>query len=192
MVNRKNKKRGFTLIEMVVSMAVFSVVMLIIVGSLLALVDANKKAQAVKSVMNNLNFALENMSRNIRVGYTYHCSSVATVPPNIGVPNGCSGGGPLLAFEAYDGNSATDTDQVIYRLNGTQIEKSSNGGASFVGITAPEVNITNMAFYVTGSSAFDTKQPRVVITISGTAGISTKAVTSFNIETTVSQRLLDI
>ena len=42
---------GFTLIEMLVSIALFAIVMVVCVGALLSLVTANKKAQALESVM---------------------------------------------------------------------------------------------------------------------------------------------
>src|SRR3989344_8697452 len=53
--------RGFTLVEMIVAIALFSIVMVVSVGALLALVTANRKAQALQSVMNNLNIALDGM-----------------------------------------------------------------------------------------------------------------------------------
>ena len=59
---------GFTLVEMIVAVALFAVVMLISVAALLALVDANRKAQALQSVMNNLNIALDGMVRSVRMG----------------------------------------------------------------------------------------------------------------------------
>ena len=146
--------RGFSLVEMLVAVALFSGVMLIAVGALLALVDANKKAQALNSVMNNLNFALENMSRNIRVGTTYHCEVTNNVPADVDVTKDCSNGGKLFAFESSSGNKGDKTDQIVYRITGTRIEKSENGGASgtFINITAPEVSIDNFflcRWYVT-------------------------------------------
>ena len=65
-MKRKNENKGFTLIEMIMSVAVFTVVALIAAGALLAIADANRKAQAFKSVVNNLNFALESVARNLR------------------------------------------------------------------------------------------------------------------------------
>ena len=41
---------GFTLLEMIVAIGVFSVVMLVAAGSLLSIVSANRKAQAQKAV----------------------------------------------------------------------------------------------------------------------------------------------
>ena len=44
-------KKGFTLIELMVSITIFSIVMLISVGALLSIIDANRKDQSLKSVM---------------------------------------------------------------------------------------------------------------------------------------------
>ncbi|MBT3282825.1 prepilin-type N-terminal cleavage/methylation domain-containing protein [bacterium] len=195
MKNYNKKSKGFSLVEMLVAVALFSGVMLIGVGALLSLIDANRKAQAINSVMNNLNFAIESISRNVRVGTTYHCESNASpVPVNIDSTKNCKNGGKLLAFEASSGDPDDKNDQIVYRLNGSVLEKSENGGAAgtFVSIIAPEVSIEQFVFYVDGTSSSDDLQPRVVIIIQGTAGIDDKTKTEFNLQTTISQRVLDI
>lgn len=195
-------KKGFTLIELMVSITIFSIVMLISVGALLAIVDANRKAQSLKSVMNNLNFALENMSRNIRVGTNYYCKPYQlgddppSVPSDITTTKDCSGsdGGVLFAFEGSNGDRNDQNDQIVYRLNGTSIERSTDSGSTFTAITAPEVQLTNFRFYVVGSDPLtlgNTIQPRVVMTIQGKAGAG-KSQTEFNVQASVSQRLIDI
>ena len=47
--------------------------MLIAGATLLSLVYANRKAEALQSVMNNLNISLDNMVRNVRMGSNYRC-----------------------------------------------------------------------------------------------------------------------
>src|SRR3989338_4304258 len=80
--------RGFTLVETIVATALFTVVMLIAVGSLLSIVSVNRKAQALHLVMNNLNVALDGMVRAIRTGSNYYCGGGGYEDPQ-----GCSGGG---------------------------------------------------------------------------------------------------
>lgn len=189
---RRSLKEGFSLVELLVAVALFSVVMTISVGALLSLVEANRKARALGLVMNNLNFALENMSRNIRIGSAYHCSSSTIVPPNIDATQNCANGGVLFAFEAFNGDPTTATDQIVYRFLGGRIEKSSDGGATFIAITAPEVTIEDMQFYAVGTTRGDTEQPRVVMTVRGTAGISSRSKTSFSMQSTISQRVIDL
>ena len=70
----------------------------------------------------------------------------------------------------------------------------------FYRMTAPEVSITSMEFYVVGStpgcdtvSPCDPIQPRVIITISGTAGGgNVKTSTTFHLQATALQRALDL
>lgn len=194
---QKNTEKGFTLIEMMVAVSIFSIVMLVAVGALLTIVDANRKAQAIKSVTNNLNFALESMSRTIRTGTSYYCGDSSDLPPISGISN-CPSGGELIAFEKSGGIKSDPNDQVVYRLNavdfnGTphgQIERSTDAGFNFVPITDSQVDITKLEFHVVGSSSSDEFQPRVFIVIKGVTGLA-RSRTEFNLQTTVTQRLLD-
>ena len=192
-------QRAFTLIEIMVAVAIFAIVMLVGVGALLTMVEVNKRAQGINSVMNNLNAAVEQMSRSIRVGSTYYCgtSSVAPAKLILSQPQDCAAtGGLLLAFEATGGDPSDPDDQVVYRLNGTQLERSLEAGdnGTWVAITAPEVIISEFQFYVTGSdplSTGDTEQPRVLMKIKGTAEVQ-GGPTEFKVQSSVTQRLIDI
>ena len=194
--NKKTNQAGFTLVELIVSIGLFTVVALVGIGSLLNIVGVNKKTQSLKSVVNNINFAVESISKSIRVGTAYHCENVSgtTVPSGLDSPRDCASGGNLIAFEASGGNRSNSTDQIVYRLNGTQIERSTNGGVAFVGVTAPEVVITpstGLRFYVLGSDEDDGLQPKIIIVLRGEVNFGEKATTDFNLQTTVSQREID-
>lgn len=63
-----SKNRGFTLIEMMVSVSIFVIVALIVSGVLVQLSAAYKKAQAMRLLMDNLNFALEKINLELREG----------------------------------------------------------------------------------------------------------------------------
>ena len=193
--------RGFTLVEMIVAVALFSVVMLVSVGALLSLVGANRKAQALQSVMNNLNIALDGMVRSIRMGSEYHCGTGA-----ITVPKNCEGG-TRLAFKPFCAEDCGDLSPWVYALGPAgpdcgvgRLCKSENGGRNYYAITAPEVTINSMKFYVIGTArGCDIQdpctpvQPKVVIEVKGTAGARTvKTTTSFSIQATAVQRILDL
>jgi prepilin-type N-terminal cleavage/methylation domain-containing protein len=187
-----NSQQGFTLVEMLVAITLFAVVMLVSVGALLALVDANRKAQALQSVMNNLNVALDGIVRSARMGSDYHCGAGGA----LSVPQNCPGGGTTFAFEAFGGNSETVADQWVYRFDSERIYKSENGGGTWFAVTAPEVEINDMRFYVTGTDRLQTgdmSQPQVVIVIRGTAGSDrARTSTTFSIQATAAQRIIDI
>jgi prepilin-type N-terminal cleavage/methylation domain-containing protein len=193
--NTLNASRGFTLVEMLVSVAIFTVIIMVSVNTLLAMVDANKKAQSLRSVMNNLNAAVESMSRTIRVGRAYHCGDTVAVA----TPQNCPSGSSIFAFLPSGEDPDLTTNRTVYRLNSAahQIERSLDSGATWIGITAPEVVVNTLAFYTVGAHSSrgtpaDNIQPRVVMIVEGVAGTSAALRSEFNIQTTVSQRLLDI
>lgn len=191
---KKRMSRGFSLIEMMVAVTIFAIVMMIGVGALLSLTEANRRAQAINSVISNLNAAMEGMSRSIRVGTEYHCetTSVPPLPEELATVKDCAGGsGRLIAFESSSGNPDDPDDQVVYRINGTQLERSLNSGGSWVALTAPEVVIDSFELFVVGSSPSDTIQPRVIIRIKGSANVAGGS-TSFSVQAGVTQRLIDI
>lgn len=186
----KSKKlkaqKGFTLIEIIVAISVFTFIMFISTGSILSILDANRKSQNTRTVLDNLNYSVEAMTRSIRFGSNYHCD-IST--GSISSVRDCTTGGSSIAV--LDSNGA----RVIYRLNNGAIEKSANSGASYSKLTSADVTITNITFYVIGSTPYSSEsshyQPRVIIVISGFAGVKASSKTSFTIETTVSQRMID-
>jgi prepilin-type N-terminal cleavage/methylation domain-containing protein len=173
------KERGFTLVEMIVAVALFAVVMLVSVGALLALVGANRKAQALQSVMNNLNIALDGMVRSVRMGTDYRCNGGGD----------CANGGDVLSFVPFGGG-----DRWVYFAEDGRLYKSTTGSTvDGFPMTAPNIEIDSLEFYVVGTTRGDDVQPKVVAVVKGTAGGSqVKTTTTFSIQATAVQRILDI
>ncbi len=177
--------RGFTLIELMVSVAIFAVIMTISLGAMLSITTAQRKAETLKSVIDNLHFALDGMSRSIRTGYNYNCGSASG--------GDCTSGGTAFYFTDAQGRS------VIYcrgsgttcSASGTEILQSIDGSA-FSPLTASEAKIGNLSFYLVGSARGNAVQPRVTITASSTVQVSSTQTSSFNMQTTVTQRLYDL
>lgn len=182
--------RGFTLVEMIVAVALFAIVMTVSVGALLSLTAANRKAQALQSVMNNLNIAIDSMVRSVRMGTDYHCGGGAFT-----LPQDCLNGDTSIAFETFGGNPSDSGDQWIYSYDPVtkRMYKSETGGTNPLPITAPEVIVDSMKVYIVGTTRGDTVQPKVVITVEGTAGaVNVKTRTSFSLQATAVQRVLDL
>lgn len=176
----KNKNNGFTLVELLISISLFTTITFLSIGALITIFDANKRSQSSKTVVDNLNLSIEDMARTIRFGDTYHCGS--SLPLNS--PNDCSLSSNQLAVQ-FEGNT------VVYRLNGTSLQRSNNGGSSYSTITSPDVVINQLKFYVFGSSNADDIQPYVVIVIRGYVGNRPINQSTFFIQTVASQRTLD-
>jgi len=172
-------KKGFTLIEMVVSVALFTVVVVVSTGALMTIIDANRKARSLQTVMDNLNFAMESMSRNLRTGYSYECG---------GTSGNCPNGKDSIVFTDQNGDSVEYEFSESSDLGSITISKN---GAMAKSITSPEVDIDSLLFYVTGLDVGDNRQPLLTISISGTAGSDESTKTTFSIQTTISQRKVD-
>lgn len=210
---KKNLKpsQGFTLVEIIVATSIFTVVMLITIGALLSLNDASRKAQALRTVIDNLNFAIEDLNRKIRTGDSYRCYLdgvvVNTIPPNspsdISDCAGEAGKAISLKTQELDG-PALDPANVwaayIFRpadaLGGGRIVQrrsiAGQGGpvldpTEYV-ITSPEVDIKTMEFRVVGADD-DKKQPMILLNISGVVDLKKEKLrTDFSLQTAVSRR----
>ncbi len=193
-------QRGFTIIEAVVSIAIFTTVMVVGAGSLLSIMTANRKAQSIKSAMDNLNFAVDNMTRALRTGSEYWCNN-DPVNRNCGVN---ADAGPSVSFRE-DPDVALRTmyyvtpvanGAVTCPATGGTIMRSRQGVPIDEAITSDEVHITSLKFYIYGANPSsgtpsDTQQPRAVVSVSGFAGISPKDCTTFHIHTSVTQRFFE-
>ena len=182
---KNQNKKGFTLVELIVAIGVFTIVVSISLGAVLSIMDSNRKAQNLRSVMDNLNYSLESMTRTIRFGRNYHCD--INVLPITSV-NDCSSGADSIAIINTSGV------QVVYKLVGGRIARSVAGGQDYY-LTGTDVVIDKLSFRVFGSNQYsggsDMLQPQVIIVVSGHAGNKVGLQSYFNIETTVSQRLFD-
>lgn len=200
-------QQGFSLVELLVSLALFSVVITMSVGTMIVLLDANAKTQNMNVLMTNLSFSLSSLSREVRTGFSYYCdrSSVSAPVPSALQVRDCSDGTRLSIVEADNsltnvtrGNYTEDSrityyfDPNYYGTDKGAILRRLGEGA-VLPLTSAEIDIDMLSFRVAGSAvAGDSQTPRARIIISGTAGNIEGLDTAFHIQTMVTQRLLDI
>jgi type II secretory pathway pseudopilin PulG len=195
--------RGFTLIELMVSVTIFIVVMTISLGALLSMSAADRKAESIKTIMNNLSFALDSMTRTIRTGYAYGCSNTTTNPSTPADCNTGSGGShvrltaasgqPVFYCMGLSGATSCLGAVTCPANSSCSILRRYGVSGTYSQMTAPEVQISNMSFYVLGSTGGspDNTQPRVVVTLDGIVNTGDGTPTIFQIQTTATQRLYD-
>lgn len=180
--NAKTKK-GFTLVEMIVAIGLFTIVLFIASSAFLAVLNADRKSRATRIAMDNLNLALEDMSRRIKTGTSYYCNGIIS---SLGTNDCSSTGESSIAFTEQDGVTRT-----AYRLEGGAIKRTVGVSGTELPVTAPEITIRNLKFIVNGSSSGDITQPYVAILIEGDTRAG-QITSGFKIQTTVTQRAYDI
>ncbi len=198
---KRQQNLGFSLIELMVSLTIFSILMVVSVGTLLTLIDANAKAQALSSATTNLSFALDSITREIRTGHYYRCEENLNsyLPGNEGVlaPKDCTEENSITFIRDRDGY------KIGYRLNEEgrieqQTEEPDGDATGWEPITSTDIQISEFHITVTGSVTYDvsdpdTFQPIVTLHIKGGVinnnGLDTE--TDFNIQTQIVQRRLD-
>jgi prepilin-type N-terminal cleavage/methylation domain-containing protein len=195
------QQSGFTLVEMIVSLTLFSVVITITVGALLSLIGSNDQLRTEQSVMTNLAFALDSMSREIRTGTYFFCSTGTNFNNQdltIGArtTQDCTATSTGLSF-VEGGRSitaSTGSTRIAYYF-----DSSNHAIMRRVGNQAPQsmtsegIYIANLEFTVTGTDTLEastnTEQPTVTIFID--ARDSATGIPNY-VQTTVTQRALDL
>jgi prepilin-type N-terminal cleavage/methylation domain-containing protein len=159
---------GFTLVELLVSIGLFSVITSIAVGGFVSVLRSERQAAGLLAANSNVSLSIEQMAREMRTGYNF-----------------CTARNCLLSELNFRNARG---DEVTYRLQNGAIERQVNAGA-FQKITADNVEVKYLKFYLQGREAGDGEQPRITIVV----GVSSKepgvAGNVSNLQTTVSARL---
>ncbi len=155
----KNQK-GFTIVELLVSVTIFTIIVFFSLGSVVIIFSSNRKSESIRSAIDNANFALEVMTREIKFGSGFDST--------IG-----------LKFENATGETIT------FSKEGNQIFKKIGTGSSLP-ITSPTYNVDTMNIKLNNTDT----QPLITIFIKGIAMPGSKEPTSFSLQTTISPRQL--
>jgi type II secretory pathway component PulJ len=194
---------GFTLVELLVTMAVFITVITIATGALFSAQVVNTRLEQTQAILDGVNLATEIMVRDIRYGSLFYCDT-ALPNPIVQTRRECAypSRGTVLVFRPTIGLSgSTDPrqDRVAYYLVGGILYKNEYPYGSLVRtkqITSNDVNIQSLSFYSMGlqnTSNSDLNQPLITLVLSGVT-IPKKAViqpVSFSVQTSASSRMLD-
>src|SRR4026209_1259047 len=93
----RNVAGGYTVIETMIAVSLFIIIVIAGMGALLNANLLHQKSRDMRSIIDNLSFVMEDMSRNIRTGTNYYC-----IPPGLQtLPTttlSCPSGGLGIAF----------------------------------------------------------------------------------------------
>ncbi|MFA6295695.1 MAG: type II secretion system protein [Candidatus Paceibacterota bacterium] len=217
MIKKAYTTKGFTLLEMLVSLGIFAIVAVIAVGALVRITGLNRQAQTLQSSMNNIGYALETMSRDMRMRSQYDCNyKVEDI-------NWANGAGPtdlnrndcianenptekIIAYESAESASQTNggTCQLIHAFgffpNGTNKWSLKKAQQTSCGEVLSDTNFysiideknTTISSFQLGVYSDEGAYSRAFIRIKGYAGTREKEKSYFDIQTSVSERIGDV
>jgi len=194
-LNKNTLLSGFTLIEMLVATSIFITVMLAAIGALTVSNETSKRAQQLRVSMDNVNFAMESITRSIRMGTNYVCTPSVDLSNTTQLPIDCdftTAGGQFIAFKPASNMNPTGSPLMAFQQHSNGSYSSLQrcvAGSGCTDITSPEVDISTLKFFVIGAdlTTHPKVQPSVYVIIKGTVTIKGQA-TSFSIQTLASQR----
>jgi prepilin-type N-terminal cleavage/methylation domain-containing protein len=182
--NKKRKEEGFTLIEMVVAIGIFSVVVWGAIDIMLIVSSAQAKASELRGIQDNIRFALEYMTKEIRTGKNIQaitcsnpqfCSELRLTNDRGQAIRYCVHNNIIIRSKIDTCDSTVDQTQNIH-------------------LTSGEVKVNSIFFYVRGNQSGPADgQPITTILVNiSSFSTKTKLQTSFNLQTSVTQRLRDL
>jgi prepilin-type N-terminal cleavage/methylation domain-containing protein len=171
---RKDKKRaaGFTVIEMVISLAVFLIISGVAVGIFLSVIQRQKQVLSEQELLNQISYAQEYMSRALRMAKAatsntdLECLPVLgdvyllTRPDSSGIYKGIKF---LNQSDAvYDGEERNAMCEEFFLDNITDpghpvlmVQKGNDPSVSAVALTSPDLKINSMRFVILGANGSD-------------------------------------
>lgn len=182
--SKKNKKEaGFTLVEMLVSVAVFSVIVSILSNSFVWGIQSQRYSLARQEILNELNYTMERVSRSLVMAKKDDIAGnncLAGNKINYEFSGGCLG---------FKDSSGVCRD---YCLDNGVLKEYENG-VFFGNLTSSNVNISNFKVNLSGVGQGDDLQPRVTIMLEAESAIAGSADNvKLKLQTTISQRDPDI
>lgn len=171
------KMKGFSLVELLVSITLFTFVSLIAVASLVATQQLNSSLKATRNLYDNMYFTMDEIGRELRQGNSY---SQATDTE--------------IIFTPYNDFSNSTRVKYFFDISSYSIKKcnfSSGSCSNIETMTNNKIKILSLTFTSIGWSDFnagagDRQQPSIKIKVKGENSEPPK--TSFELENFITQR----
>lgn len=177
--------RGYTLIEIVVAVALFTIVMATPSGFFTQAILGQQKALSTQELLDNIGFTLEYISRALRMARKD--TEGTCIAQNLNYESTHEGRG--IEFKNYQGIC----QEFFWDIDDNRLKESKDGGLP-IPLTSTSLEILSFKIGPTDSwSQDDQEQPRVTLflKIKG-KGEKAELQPEMTIQTTISQRNLDV
>ncbi len=169
-----SKKTGFTVIELLVASAIFSIFLAVAVGSFTRILQVQRVLARRIIMTSALGATIESMSREIRVGIEFPTDKINEESSS-------------LSFESFSTHDVDPID-VTFSINGGVITRTADGGSS-IQITPSDLVIKSGKFIINQK---DCGPWRITLVLSAHPKDIDKPEDTINVQTTITSRVLPI
>lgn len=171
--------RGFTIIELLVALGVFSVIITVALGGFVSALRTERQASAFAGVNSNVSATLEGIMREARTGSNFCVNGI-----------NCASSSELSFINA---KGETVTYCLVRVANDRGAVERTIGGSCGTGqrVTADNIDVRYFEFVLRGNQPDDGLPPRITVSIGARSSDATASSFMVNLQTTVSARMLD-
>ena len=186
-------KKGYTLIEVLVAVSIFTILVAGPTGLFITALRGQRKALAVMEIVDNSSYALEYISRALRMAKKQTADEIGCLSTNglnYEIPfayqvNENLGWG--IKFINYKGDAC---QEFYWDKTTNQLMENKTGYSEPLPLTSADLEIVSGNFKLSGQSQDDDLQPSVTISFEIQKG--TQPESKIRLQTTISQRNLDV
>lgn len=194
--NKNENKNGFTLVELLIGVLLFSVIITIVIRIFLGSIQGQRRSLAFETISEQSSFLMEYMSRSLRMAKKELDCAVPS-----GNPNTCSclkelgygynyeltRGGKGVKFI----NSQNECQEFFLDDNSDRLKEAKGQQEQF--LTGNDTQVVAFGIRLTGEGQDDLLQPRLTFSLSlQNKSQKQESQQILRLQTTVSQRKVDV
>ena len=177
-----NKNKGLTLIELLVTILIFSIVIGATTSVFVSAIKLQRYNLAHQQLLNQVSYAVEYMDRAIRMAIRDDGTCIPAGQNYI-----LSDGDRKIEFKDYKG----ECQEFYWDINSDQLTVDKTSFSAPVVLTSDDFEITFFGFQISGDILGDTVQPKITFSMD-IKGKGSGQQPGIKIQTTVSERNLDM
>ena len=187
----KNSEKAYTLIEVLVAIAIFTIVIAAPTGFLVGSIKGQQKALSSQKLLDNVSYSLEYISRALRMAKKDIYGTCISAGSNFENPMHDTSKIRFLNYNNQCQEFSLSDGQLKQRKSTTNKEEDLG---EFLPLTSDDLEIELLKFKLFGQEQEDEYQPRatLVLDIKGIKSQKPELQSRIKIQTTISQRNLDV
>lgn len=188
--NKTEDKLGFTLIEVMVSVVLFTVIIMSVTSIFKMAINAQRNAIAAQNVQESMKYFFEITGKEIRMAVKNNGScDVALVPVGAVFGIGYNSYGDTLNFKNYTGDCVTYFLQKDY--NGVlrfAVSRKNNDGTKTDFISPEKISVNTLHFVLRSGPTLPAPQSMITMNMNASSLGNSKFQSNMTLQTSISSR----